>query len=196
MTREQAELIIKEEGLIEAEWNKYGEAGGEYYFIIWFNPNNNKYETIYIGERGGVEDEYAFDYEREAIDKMLQMNYWRKYYDNEIDLSGDDRKELALQVIKEERLQVIWYDEALKPLCAGIKHDKQRDKYISFITDSKAEVIEWRSIEFEGDRYSETFEEVFSDEDTALYALINRARMIKQNKISFSSISKKEMLRH
>ena len=38
MTREQAELIIKEEGLIEAEWNKYGEAGGEYYFIIWFNP--------------------------------------------------------------------------------------------------------------------------------------------------------------
>ena len=78
MTREQAELIIKEEGLIEAEWNKYGEAGGEYYFIIWFNPNNNKYETIYIGERGGVEDEYAFDYEREAIDKMLQMNYWQK----------------------------------------------------------------------------------------------------------------------
>lgn len=183
MTREQAELIIKEEGLIEAEWNKYGEAGGEYYFIIWFNPNNNKYETIYIGERGGVEDEYAFDYEREAIDKMLQMNYWRKYYDNEIDLSGDDRKELALQVIKEERLQVIWDNEALKPLCTGIKHDKQRDKYISFITDSKAEVIEWRSIEFEGDRYSETFEEVFSDEDTALYALINRARMIKQGKI-------------
>ncbi len=63
MTREQAELIIKEEGLIETEWNKYGEAGGEYYFIIWFNPNNNKYETIYIGERGGVEDEYAFDNE-------------------------------------------------------------------------------------------------------------------------------------
>ena len=42
-------------------------------------------------------------------------------------------------------------------------------------------MIEWRSIEFEGDRYSETFEEVFSDEDTALYALINRARMIKQS---------------
>ena len=194
MTREQAELIIKEEGLIEAEWNKYGEAGGEYYFIIWFNPNNNKYETIYIGERGGVEDEYAFDYEREAIDKMLQMNYWRKYYDNEIDLSGDDRKELALQVIKEEHLQVIWYDEALKPLSAGIKHDKQRDKYISFITNSKAELIEWRNIEFNGD---EEFKgKIYNDEYLALYALINRARMIKQNKISFSSISKKEMLRH
>ncbi|WP_334084386.1 hypothetical protein [Helicobacter typhlonius] len=194
MTREQAELIIKEEGLIEAEWNKYGEAGGEYYFIIWFNPNNNKYETIYIGERGGVEDEYAFDYEREAIDKMLQMNYWRKYYDNEIDLSGDDRKELALQVIKDENLEVIWYDEALKPLSAGIKHDKQRDKYISFITNSKAELIEWRNIEFNGD---EEFEgKIYNDEYLALYALINRARMIKQNKISFSSISKKEMLRH
>lgn len=88
-------------------------------------------------------------------------------------------------IIKEECLQVIWDNEPLKPLYAGIKHDKQRDKYISFITDSKAEVIEWRSIEFEGDRYSETFEEVFSDEDTALYALINRARMIKQGKISF-----------
>ncbi|MGI7584703.1 hypothetical protein ACNF7N_09295 [Campylobacter coli] len=30
------------------------------------------------------------------------------------------------------------------------KHDKQRDKYISFIT-IKAEVIEWKSIEFDGD---------------------------------------------
>ena len=117
MTREQAELIIKEEGLIEAEWNKYGEAGGEYYFIIWFNPNNNKYETIYIGERGGVEDEYAFDYEREAIDKMLQMNYWQKKHMYG-DIKGYLTKELALQVIKDENLEVIWYDEALKPLSA------------------------------------------------------------------------------
>ena len=94
-------------------------------------------------------------------------------------------REQAELIIKEECLQVIWDNEASKPLCAGIKHDKQRDKYISFITDSKAEVIKWRSIEFEGDRYSETFEEVFSDEDTALYALINRARMTEQGKISF-----------
>ncbi len=101
------------------------------------------------------------------------------------DIKGYLTKELALQVIKDENLEVIWYDEALKPLSAGIKHDKQRDKYISFITNSKAELIEWRNIEFEGDRYSETFEEVFSDEDTALYALINRARMIKQGKINF-----------
>ena len=191
MTRAQAELIIKEEGLIEAEWNKYGEAGGEYYFIIWFNPNNNKYETIYIGERGGVEDEYAFDYEREAIDKMLQMNYWQKKHMYG-DIKGYLRKELALQVIKDENLEVIWSDEALKPLSAGIKHDKQRDKYISFITNSKAELIEWRNIEFNGD---EEFEgKIYNDEYLALYALINRARMIKQGKISFSSTSKKEML--
>lgn len=183
MTREQAELIIKEEQLIYTDWYPSYKHVGEFHLTMWFDSKSNKFEVLYIGERGCVEREYAFDYEKEAIDKMLQMNYWRKYYDNEIDLSGDDRKELALQVIKEERLQVIWDNEALKPLCAGIKHDKQRDKYISFITDSKAEVIEWRSIEFEGDRYSETFEEVFSDEDTALYALINRARMIKQGKI-------------
>ncbi|MCW1368559.1 hypothetical protein OLQ19_03525, partial [Campylobacter jejuni] len=68
---------------------------------------------------------------------------------------------------------------------AGIKHDKQRDKYISFITNAKAELIEYRSIEFDGDRYSKTFERMLNDEDIALYALINRARMIKQNRISF-----------
>nr|WP_251819136.1 hypothetical protein [Campylobacter jejuni] len=80
---------------------------------------------------------------------------------------------------------MIWYDEALKPLCAGIKHDKQRDKYISFITNVKAEIIEYKSIEFDGDRYSEYYKEIFNDENIALYALINRARMIKQNRISF-----------
>lgn len=80
---------------------------------------------------------------------------------------------------------MIWYDEALKPLCAGIKHDKQRDKYISFITNAKAEIIEYRSIEFDGDRYSKYCKEIFNDENIALYALINRARMIKQNRISF-----------
>ena len=92
-------------------------------------------------------------------------------------------REQAELIIKEECLQVIWDNEASKPLCAGIKHDKQRDKYISFITDSKAEVIKWRSIEFNGD---EEFEgKIYNDEYLALYALINRARMIKQGKISF-----------
>lgn len=190
MTREQAELIIKEEGLIEAEWNKYGEAGGEYYFIIWFNPNNNKYETIYVGERGGIEDEYAFDSEKEAIDKMLQKNYWHTYHNRTEQHKEFLTKQVAQKIIKEENLEVIWYDEPLKPLCVGIKHDKQRDKYIFFITDSKAEIIEW----FEGD---EEFEgKIYNDEYIALYALINRARMIKQGKISFSSTSKKEMLGH
>ncbi|XMD79294.1 hypothetical protein UPTC5117_00935 [Campylobacter lari] len=80
---------------------------------------------------------------------------------------------------------MIWYDEAPKPIQAGIKHDKQRDKYISFITNAKVELIEYKSIEFDGDRYSETFERIINDEFLALYALINRARMIKQNKISF-----------
>ncbi|RTI61425.1 hypothetical protein C3I18_08970, partial [Campylobacter jejuni] len=138
----------------------------------------------YIGERGGVEFEYSFDSEKEAIDKMLQENYWHKYHDIK-DIKEYLTKEVALKIIKEEKLEVIWYDEALKPLCAGIKHDKQRDKYISFITNAKAEIIEWKSIEFDGDRYSETFERIINDEFLALYALINRARMIKQNRISF-----------
>nr|WP_230115788.1 hypothetical protein [Campylobacter jejuni] len=45
---------------------------------------------------------------------------------------------------------MIWYDEALKPLCAGIKHDKQRDKYISFITNAKAEIIESKVLSLMG----------------------------------------------
>ncbi|MGJ0190709.1 hypothetical protein ACP0SL_09990, partial [Campylobacter coli] len=102
------------------------------HFTIWFNPNNNKYEAVYIGERGGVEFKYSFDSEKEAIDKMLQENYWHKYHDIK-DIKEYLTKEVALKIIKEENLEVIWYDEALKPLCAGIKHDKQRDKYISFI---------------------------------------------------------------
>ncbi|EAK7201063.1 hypothetical protein E8O66_09090 [Campylobacter jejuni] len=185
MTREQAELIIKEEKLIYITWRDYDNTAGEYHFTIWFNPNNNKYEAVYIGERGGVELEYSFDSEKEAIDKMLQMNYKQKYFSVNEDYSMQNKKEVALRIIQEENLEVIWYDEALKPLCAGIKHDKQRDKYISFITNAKAEIIEWKSIEFDGDRYSETFKEMLNDEFLALYALINRARMIKQNRISF-----------
>ncbi|EAH7046841.1 TPA: hypothetical protein ACYKF4_001809 [Campylobacter coli] len=183
MTREQAELIIKEEKLIYITWRDYDNTAGEYHFTIWFNPNNNKYEAVYIGERGGVELEYSFDSEKEAIDKMLQMNYKQKYFSVNEDYSMQNKKEVALRIIKEENLEVIWYDEALKPLCAGIKHDKQRDKYISFITNAKAEIIEWKSIEFDGD---EEFEgKIYNDESKALYALINRARMIKQNRISF-----------
>ncbi|EAK7752006.1 hypothetical protein RB916_001858 [Campylobacter jejuni] len=183
MTREQAELIIEEEKLIYVTWRDYDYTAGEYHFTIWFNPNNNKYEAVYIGERGGVEFEYSFDSEKEAIDKMLQMNYKQKYFSVNEDYSMQNRKEVALRIIQEENLEVIWYDEALKPLCAGIKHDKQRDKYISFITNAKAKIIEWKSIEFDGD---EEFEgEIYNDEDIALYALINRARMIKQNRISF-----------
>ncbi|MCR6588559.1 hypothetical protein CINS5893_08070, partial [Campylobacter insulaenigrae] len=98
-------------------------------------------------------------------------------------IKGYLTKEMTLKIIKEENLEVIWYDEALKPIRAGIEHDKQRDKYIYFITNAKAEIIEYKSIEFDGD---EEFEgEIYNYEYIALYALINRARMIKQNKISF-----------
>ncbi|HIF9891844.1 TPA: hypothetical protein ACX8EA_001879, partial [Campylobacter jejuni] len=139
MTREQAELIIKEEKLIDTDWYPSYKHSGEYHLTMWFDSDNNKYEAVYIGERGSVEFEYSFDSEKEAIDKMLQMNYKRKKYDGK-----DIKKEVALRIIKEEKLEVIiWYDEALKPLCAGIKHDKQRDKYISFITNAKAELIEY-----------------------------------------------------
>lgn len=185
MTREQAELIIKEEKLIDTDWYPSYKHSGEYHLTMWFDSNNNKYETFYVGERGSVSLNYSFDSEKEAIDKMLQENYWHKYHDIK-DIKEYLTKEVALRIIKEENLEVIWYDEALKPLCAGIKHDKQRDKYISFITNAKAEIIEWKSIEFDGDRYSEAFERIINDEFLALYALINRARMIKQNRISFT----------
>ncbi|RTJ90664.1 hypothetical protein C3H43_10075, partial [Campylobacter jejuni] len=99
----------------------------EYHFTIWFNPNNNKYETFYVGERGSVSLNYSFDSEKEAIDKMLKMNYRQKYFSVDENYSMRNGKEVALRIIKEEKLEVIWYDEALKPLCAGIKHDKQRD---------------------------------------------------------------------
>ncbi|EOA5141030.1 hypothetical protein ACH4BP_001865, partial [Campylobacter jejuni] len=137
-----------------------------------------------VEDQGSIRLSYSFDNEKEAIDKMLQENYRHKCY-NRKDIKENITKEATLRIIKEEKLEVIWYDEALKPLCAGIKHDKQRDKYISFITNAKAELIEWKSIEFDGDRYSETFKEMLNDEFLALYALINRARMIKQNRISF-----------
>ncbi|EAI0404401.1 hypothetical protein FTJ15_09045, partial [Campylobacter jejuni] len=165
------------------DWYPSYKHSGEYHLTMWFDSDNNKYEAVYIGERGGVELEYSFDSEKEAIDKMLQMNYKQKYFSVNEDYSMQNRKEVALRIIQEENLEVIWYDEALKPMRAGIKHDKQRDKYISFITNAKAEIIEWKSIEFDGD---EEFEgKIYNDESKALYALINRARMIKQNRISF-----------
>ncbi len=182
MTREQAELIIKEEKLIDTTWYPSYKHLGEYHLTMWFDSDNNKYETFYVEDQGSIRLSYSFDSEKEAIDKMLQMNYKRRKYNGK-DIKEYLTKEVALRIIKEEKLEVIWYDEALKPLCAGIKHDKQRDKYISFITNAKAEIIEWKSIEFDGD---EEFEgEIYNDEDIALYALINRARMIKQNRISF-----------
>ncbi|MCV3509389.1 hypothetical protein L8W69_09230 [Campylobacter sp. CNRCH_2016_3089] len=149
MTREQAELIIEEEKLIDTTWYPSYKHLGEYHLTMWFNPNNNKYETFYVGERGSVSLNYSFDSEKEAIDKMLQENYWHKYHDIK-DIKEYLTKEVALRIIKEENLEVIWYDEAPKPTRAGIKHDKQRDKYISFITNAKAEIIEYRSIEFDG----------------------------------------------
>ncbi|EDP3697969.1 hypothetical protein GZ975_001748 [Campylobacter jejuni] len=184
MTREQAELIIKEEKLIDTTWYPSYKHLGEYHLTMWFDSDNNKYETFYVEDQGSIRLSYSFNSEKEAIDKMLQMNYKRRKYDGKY-IKEYLTKEVALRIIKEEKLEVIWYDEALKPLCAGIKHDKQRDKYISFITNAKAEIIEYRSIEFDGDRYSETFKEMLNDEFLALYALINRARMIKQNRISF-----------
>ncbi|HDZ4981229.1 TPA: hypothetical protein RTG12_001966 [Campylobacter jejuni] len=183
MTREQAELIIKEEKLIDTDWYPSYKHSGEYHLTMWFDSDNNKYETFYVEDQGSIRLSYSFDSEKEAIDKMLQMNYKQKYFSVNEDYSMQNRKEVALRIIKEENLEVIWYDEALKPMRAGIKHNKQRDKYISFITNAKAEIIEWKSIEFDGD---EEFEgEIYNDEDIALYALINRARMIKQNRISF-----------
>ncbi|ECP5952771.1 hypothetical protein FVA18_09440, partial [Campylobacter jejuni] len=103
MTREQAELIIEEEKLIYVTWRDYDNTSGEYHFTIWFNPNNNKYETIYIGERGGIEYKYSFDNEKEAIDKMLQMNYEQKYFSVDENYSMQNRKEVALRIIKEEK---------------------------------------------------------------------------------------------
>ncbi|EHX4475298.1 hypothetical protein K3X63_001845, partial [Campylobacter jejuni] len=52
MTREQAELIIKEEKLIYITWRDYDNTAGEYHLTMWFDSDNNKYEAVYIGERG------------------------------------------------------------------------------------------------------------------------------------------------
>ncbi|EDP6080144.1 hypothetical protein FWZ26_09170, partial [Campylobacter jejuni] len=176
MTREQAELIIKEEKLIDTTWYPSYKHSGEYHLTMWFDSDNNKYETFYVEDQGSIRLSYSFNSEKEAIDKMLQMNYKQKYFSVNEDYSMQNRKEVALRIIQEENLEVIWYDEALKPMRAGIKHDKQRDKYISFITNAKAEIIEYRNIEFDGD---EEFEgKIYNDESKALYALINRARMI------------------
>ncbi|MCR6571551.1 hypothetical protein CINS5986_07725 [Campylobacter insulaenigrae] len=73
---------------------------------MWFDSDNNKYETFYIGERGSVSLNYSFDSEKEAIDKMLQMNYRRKKYDGK-DIKGYLTKEMTLKIIKEENLEVI-----------------------------------------------------------------------------------------
>ncbi|EAI3379078.1 hypothetical protein NAL81_001785, partial [Campylobacter jejuni] len=162
MTREQAELIIKEEKLIDTTWYPSYKHSGEYHLTMWFDSDNNKYETFYVEDQGSIRLSYSFNSEKEAIDKMLQMNYKQKYFSVNEDYSMQNRKEVALRIIQEENLEVIWYDEALKPMRAGIKHDKQRDKYISFITNAKAEIIEWKSIEFDGD---EEFEgKIYNDE--------------------------------
>ncbi|EHM1020500.1 hypothetical protein OMM78_001860, partial [Campylobacter coli] len=52
MTREQAELIIKEEKLIDTDWYPSYKHSGEYHLTMWFDSDNNKYEAVYIGERG------------------------------------------------------------------------------------------------------------------------------------------------
>ncbi|EOH2375569.1 hypothetical protein ACLWTZ_001792, partial [Campylobacter jejuni] len=99
MTREQAELIIKEEKLIDTDWYPSYKHSGEYHLTMWFDSDNNKYEAVYIGERGGVEFEYSFDSEKEAIDKMLQENYWHKYHDIK-DIKEYLTKEVALRIIQ------------------------------------------------------------------------------------------------
>ncbi|MCR8713027.1 hypothetical protein [Campylobacter sp. W0066.1] len=101
--------------MIDTTWYPSYKHLGEYHLTMWFNPNNNKYETFYVGERGSVSLNYSFDSEKEAIDKMLQENYWHKYHDIK-DIKEYLTKEVALRIIKEENLEVIWYDETPKPI--------------------------------------------------------------------------------
>ncbi|HEE9050237.1 TPA: hypothetical protein R2I96_001795 [Campylobacter jejuni] len=44
MTREQAELIIEEEKLIDTDWYPSYKHSGEYHLTMWFDSDNNKYE--------------------------------------------------------------------------------------------------------------------------------------------------------
>ncbi|ECL1439452.1 hypothetical protein FPN95_08940, partial [Campylobacter jejuni] len=81
MTREQAELIIKEEKLIDTTWYPSYKHLGEYHLTMWFDSDNNKYETFYVEDQGSIRLSYSFNSEKEAIDKMLQMNYKRRKYD-------------------------------------------------------------------------------------------------------------------
>ncbi|EOI2963000.1 hypothetical protein ACMT56_001738, partial [Campylobacter jejuni] len=103
MTREQAELIIEEEKLIDTDWYPSYKHAGEYHLTMWFDSDNNKYETFYVGERGSVSLNYSFDSEKEAIDKMLKMNYRQKYFSVDENYSMQNRKEVALRIIKEEK---------------------------------------------------------------------------------------------
>ncbi|EII9226379.1 hypothetical protein LHX57_001845, partial [Campylobacter jejuni] len=46
MTREQAELIIEEEKLIDTDWYPSYKHSGEYHLTMWFDSDNNKYEAV------------------------------------------------------------------------------------------------------------------------------------------------------
>ncbi len=168
ITQGQAKLIIQQEDLIHTTWYEFGKEDhvGEDSFGIWFNNQNKKYEVFETGERAWPMYFSAFDTEEEAILQLLRDNYEEKFYQSQEykeNKSGFTR-EKAQEIIANEGLEVIWYDEALKPHSFGIKHDKQNNTYACFATDSKAEIIGYKTLDFKR-------------ENVALYALINRARL-------------------
>ncbi|MEA8979379.1 hypothetical protein QRY58_09380 [Campylobacter jejuni] len=72
MTREQAELIIEEEKLIDTTWYPSYKHSGEYHLTMWFDSDNNKYETFYVEDQGSIRLSYSFNSEKKPLIKCCR----------------------------------------------------------------------------------------------------------------------------
>lgn len=128
-----------------------------------------KYEVFRTGERASIEHEKDFEGEDEALQYLLVQNYIELY--KVAKRKGMDEKNLK-KSLQDLQYPFIWYDEPLRPVCAGIR--RENNIYISFMTDSNAKIIEYETL-------------VFNEETVALYALFNRTRTLH-------NLPKQEML--
>lgn len=161
ITQELAKQIIEQEELFSVSWYERKKEGlGEYMLGIWWDKSMQKYEVFRTGERASIEHEKDFEREDEALQYLLTQNYIDLY--KVAKKKGMDEKNLK-KSLQDLQYPFIWYDEPLRPVCAGIK--RENNTYVSFITDSKAQIIEYKTL-------------VFNEEVVALYALFNRTRTL------------------
>ncbi|OOX92063.1 hypothetical protein BOP99_08770 [Campylobacter coli] len=170
ITQELARQIIEQEELFSVSWyERKKEHLGEYMLGIWWDKSVQKYEVFRTGERASIEHEKDFEREDEALQYLLVQNYIELY-------KGVKRKGINEENLKKSlqdlQYPFIWYNEPLKPVCAGIR--RENNVYVSFMTDSDAQIIEYKTL-------------VFNEESVALYALLNRTRILH-------NLPKQEML--